>query len=490
MVDIFDSITLSPELLENPEKIINIFNTLSMNDVFSVKQSEFPKRKDDDFWKFPIWFNPFSLNSLYQWIVVSFEINIINHYIDSLDNAKQSTVKNYPIQMRDKAINVWKGLENLDKLKIFEDAFEDYTNCKNELHKNKLKGSVNRRKTLINLMELYKCDNFKKKSDIKNHKEFSSNSSEKNLETNTNLEIPNCKNDSIRKNILNLINTSEDANMIDLLLFPGLGMVDNEISYTLSLMGFTLTKIVFDRMINEVVEDHDNSKNVESKAKKRKKRLLNKKVYSETKSGFIFQMCNQESMIIKEIEREENSESLKDESKSHKKYKSKSRSKSISKNLELDKVNKDKEKEIRKKKNKRKEKNKKIQSHNVVRRKDDVTKNEELEIKETISREQSPEQSPEPLKHDIVETEIKEMKEKEENQNDIKKKLNIFLKRYENFYSEDEKHSQLSADPNYLDKANVKEHIKMERKTNSVQNGYENDFSLNKRALSFTNSRK
>ena len=36
---------------------------MAMEHQESVKQSDFPKRKDDDFWKFPIWFNPFSLNS-------------------------------------------------------------------------------------------------------------------------------------------------------------------------------------------------------------------------------------------------------------------------------------------------------------------------------------------------------------------------------------------------------------------------------------------
>ena len=500
MVDIFDSITLSPEQLEDPKKIIDIFNTLSMNDVFSVKQSDFPKRKDDDFWKFPIWFNPFSLNSLYQWIVVSFEINIINHYIDSQEKIKPTIFKNYPIQNRGKTINVWKGLDNLDKLKIFEDAYEDYNNCKNELHKNKLKGSINRRKTLISLMELSKCDNFKKKiiPELKNNVDFNSNSGEKFNESSP--ENTSCKNDSVRKNILNLINTSEDINMVDLMLYPILSMVDNEISYTLSLMGFTLTKIVFDRMINEVVEEQDNKKNLESRAKKRKMRALKQNVHSETKSGFIFQMCNQESMIIKEIEKE-NSDSAKDESKSQKKYKSKSRSKSISKNLELEKVNFQEKENTAKKKKKRNKKNKKIQSNHVVRKKSDSTNNEqaqETDIKEI----QSPQKSAKPSKSkksgipSIPITKTKrsnteneaELMKKQENRDEIKKKLNC-LKRYDNYYSDDEK-LELSADPDYLDKANIKKNNQMARKTNSVQNGYENNFDSNNRASSFTKSRK
>jgi hypothetical protein len=150
-------------------------------------------------------------------------------------------------------------------------------------------------------------------------------------------------------------------------MFPSFEMVDHESSYILGLMGFSLTKIVFDRMITEMVEDQQN--NNLSKANKRKRRLQNKKVFSERKSGFMCQINNQESMIIKEIEREENSES-----KSCKKKKSKSRSKSI--------TIKDSGKSCTgapepkgdndsgKKKKKRKNKANKIRSHNVVRRKD------------------------------------------------------------------------------------------------------------------------
>jgi hypothetical protein len=61
------------------------------------------------------------------------------------------------------------------------------------------------------------------------------------------------------------------------------------------------------------------------------------------------------------------------------------------------------------------------------------------------------------------------------------------IKRYENFYSEDERHSQLS-DDHYLDRGT--DHVTDLRKTNSVQNGYENNLSGLKRASSFTNYRK
>jgi hypothetical protein len=55
-------------------------------------------------------------------------------------------------------------MEDSDKLKIFEDAFEDYVDSKLEMNKNTVKRTVNRRKVLINLLEQYNADNFKKKN--------------------------------------------------------------------------------------------------------------------------------------------------------------------------------------------------------------------------------------------------------------------------------------------------------------------------------------
>ena len=288
------------------------------------------------------------------------------------------------------------------------------------------------------------------------------------------------KKDSIRKNILNLINTADETSIVDKLLFPNLSMIDTEVSYTLALMGFSLTKIVFDKMINDLVEDQENKG--ESKAKKRKKRLQNKKVYSERKSGFIFQMCNQESMIIKEIEKE-NSDSHKDESKStKKKTQSKSRSKSIVKESTAGGGGK--------KKKKRNKKNK-IKSHNVVRKKNsDLPLNSQNNARDHVINFQNKDSEYQEDKMNNVGEKIVDFpkginKEKEFD------KIRTCMKRYENFYSEDEKHSQLSADPDYLDKNHASGHIiKDQRKTNSVQNGYEGGLDAVKRASSFTNSRK
>ena len=66
--------------------------------------------------------------------------------------------------MRSKAINFWSLMEDSEKLKIFEDAFEDYVDSKLEMNKNRVKRTVNRRKVLINLLEQYNADNFKKKN--------------------------------------------------------------------------------------------------------------------------------------------------------------------------------------------------------------------------------------------------------------------------------------------------------------------------------------
>lgn len=89
--------------------------------------------------------------------------SIKKSYIDE-QSSKIHLKKNYPIQMRCKAINFWSLMEDSAKLKIFEDAFEDYVDSKLEMNKNMVKRTVNRRKVLINLLEQFNADNFKKKN--------------------------------------------------------------------------------------------------------------------------------------------------------------------------------------------------------------------------------------------------------------------------------------------------------------------------------------
>jgi len=74
-----------------------------------------------------------------------------NSYIDA-QNSDQLMNKNYPIQLKPKTINIWKKMSYNKKIQMLEEVFEDYTQIKTDIIKDKGKKSSTRRSCLLSLL--------------------------------------------------------------------------------------------------------------------------------------------------------------------------------------------------------------------------------------------------------------------------------------------------------------------------------------------------
>ena len=124
---VFDSITFSKDFLDSIDEVLNIFDVISNNQIFSIVDEKFYQSNDSEF-KLPHWFKQTSLNSFASWVVAYFERRIYLCFKEG-----ESAFENkMPIQLRDEYLTVWNSMEEIKQEELISKVVDQADHFRSE----------------------------------------------------------------------------------------------------------------------------------------------------------------------------------------------------------------------------------------------------------------------------------------------------------------------------------------------------------------------